>query len=282
MSETSSTPPGLPDEALQYYEASSEAQRLSQGLGQLELTRTQELILRHIPPPPAVVLDIGGGSGVYACWLARLDYQVHLVDAVPLHVEQAQQASAEQPDHPLAGCSVGDARQVDRDAESADIVLHLGPLYHLTDRQDRVSALREAHRLLRYEGTLFAVGISRFASTLDGLFSGFLGDPEFFRIARQDLVDGQHRNPGSRPSYFTTAFFHHPQELEDEVNAAGFAHTSMFAIEGVGALLQNLEEQWSDPDRRQRLLEVLGWLESEPSVLGITGHIMAVARKEAL
>lgn len=278
MSDTA--PPDLPDEMLHYYETSNEAQRLLQGHGHLELARTQELILRHIPPPPAVVLDIGGGSGVYACWLARLGYQVHLVDAVPRHVEQAIQASAAQPDHPLASCTVGDARRVDRDAESADAVLLLGPLYHLTARDERLSALREAHRLLRNGGVVYAAAISRFAPVVDGLILGLLDDPEFRGIASQDLVDGQHRNPNKRPICFTTAFFHHPHELEEEVNAAGFSGTSLFAIEGVGALLNNLEEYWADPDRRALLLEVLSWLESEPSVLGMTSHILAVGRKE--
>jgi SAM-dependent methyltransferase len=264
----------------EYYETSDEAGRLFQGEGQLELARTQELILRHIPPPPAVVLDIGSGSGVYACWLARLGYQVHLVDAVPRHIEQARQASGGQPDHPLASCAVGDARQLDFDTASADAVLLLGPLYHLTERDDRVAALREAHRLLRDGGTVFAAAISRFAPAVYGLFLGLLDDPEFHRIARQDLLDGQHRNPGKHPVCFTTAFFHHPRELEEEVKTAGFSGTSLFAIEGVGALLNNLEEYWADPDRRAQLLEVLSWLESEPSVLGITSHLLAVGRKE--
>ena len=54
------------------------------------------------PPPPRVVLDVGGGPGRYACWLAVGGYDVHLVDPVPRHVEQALAASAAQPDHLLA------------------------------------------------------------------------------------------------------------------------------------------------------------------------------------
>lgn len=70
----------------------------------------QELLLRGLPPPPAVILDVGGGSGVYAHWLAAQGYTVHLVDGVPLHVEQARQASATQGAFPLASAEVGDAR----------------------------------------------------------------------------------------------------------------------------------------------------------------------------
>src|SRR5437773_7814135 len=57
-----------------HYESGYEAQRLAQGTSRLELARTQELLERFLPPPPAVVLDVGGGPGVYAIWLAQKGY----------------------------------------------------------------------------------------------------------------------------------------------------------------------------------------------------------------
>jgi ubiquinone/menaquinone biosynthesis C-methylase UbiE len=155
----------------------------------------------------------------------------------------------------------------------------LGPLYHLTNRDDRIAALHEAYRVLKVNGPIFAVGISRFASTLDGLVSGFLDDPDFKSIVERDLTEGQHRNPTDKPHYFTAAFFHHPEELEIEVEEAGFQLEKIIAIEGVAALLQDLPERWSDPDRQKQLLETLRWLEDEPAMLGVTGHLMAVAQK---
>src|SRR5437868_5547505 len=121
-----------------YYAAGREADRLCHGYSRLERERTQELVRRYLPPPPAVVLDVGGGAGAYAYWLAGLGYTVHLVDAMPLHVEQAEQAAREHPLSPLASIRVGDARRLDQPTGSADAVLLLGPLYHLTDRADRV------------------------------------------------------------------------------------------------------------------------------------------------
>lgn len=212
----------LPNEISQYYEEGLEAQRLSGALGQLELLRTKEIISRYLPDPPAKILDVGGGPGVYACWLARDGHEVHLVDPVPLHVEQARQASTRQTDYPIASISLGDARKLDQPDANFDVVLMLGPLYHLTERNDRILALREAYRVLRKDGYIFAVGISRFASLLDALDRGLLSDPEFMRIVQRDLMNGQHRNPTTKLSYFTTAFFHHPDELTAEVAEAGF------------------------------------------------------------
>ncbi|BAY20596.1 putative methyltransferase [Calothrix sp. NIES-2100] len=282
MSDLSQFSNPLSDEALIHYGIGKEQERLSRGTGVLEFTRTQEIISRYLPPAPAVIFDVGGGSGVYAYWLAQQGYEVHLIDAVPLHIEQARQFAQTQPNYPLASLAVGDARQVNRADDSVDAVLLLGPLYHLIDSKDRIQALREAHRILKSGGLVFAVGISRFASTLDGLLKGFLDDPEFVEIVQQDLIDGQHRNPNNHPAYFTTAFLHHPDELKAEIEAAGLDYLSTLAIEGPGWLLQNFSEHWNEPVRRQRLLEAIRWLETEPSVLGASAHIMAIGRKKAL
>jgi ubiquinone/menaquinone biosynthesis C-methylase UbiE len=182
VSDSSKSLNPLSQEILLHYASGHETQRLSQGVGQLELLRTQELLTRYLPASPAVIADVGGGSGVYACWLARQGYEVHLIDAVPLHVEQARAASHTQPAYPLASGALGDARRLERSDASVDAVLLFGPLYHLTERQDRVTALHEAHRIVRKGGRVLAVGISRFASALDGLFRRLLDDPTFVPI----------------------------------------------------------------------------------------------------
>jgi ubiquinone/menaquinone biosynthesis C-methylase UbiE len=281
MSNLSEPSNHLSREIQAHYGSGYEAQRLSRGTSQLERARTEELIKRYLPPTPAVIFDVGGGSGVYACWLAREGYEVHLVDAMPLHVEKARQASDEQPGHTLASINLGDARELNRVEASVDAVLLCGPLYHLTEREDRIRALREARRILRPGGVLLAACISRFASALDGLFQRFMDDPEFQRIVWRDLAEGQHRNPANHPAYFTTAFFHHPDKIKAEVEEAGLHHESTLAIEGPGWLLQDFEDHWNDDGRRKRLLDIVRALESEPTLLGASAHLMAVARKDS-
>ena len=268
----------LPDEIVAHYEQGDEIRRLSSSLGQLEETRIRDLITRHLPVTPAVVYDVGGGPGSYACWLARGGYDVHLVDPVPLHVEQASAASQTQPDHPIAELCVGDARHLDRADNSVDVVLMLGPLYHLTERNERIAALRESYRILRRSGIIFAVAISRYASTLRGMVDGII-DPEYIKIVDRDLREGQHRSPNEHPAYFTTAFLHRSEELESEIEVVGFDVEGLFGIQGPAWLLQNLEEQWDDPNCRERLRNIARSLESEPSVIGVSAHIMVIARK---
>jgi 2-polyprenyl-3-methyl-5-hydroxy-6-metoxy-1,4-benzoquinol methylase len=263
---------------LSHYQQVDEDSRLQSGWFQLELARTQELILRRIAPAPATVLDVGGGSGVYAEWLASLGYQVHLLDPVPKHIDQARQRSARQPMQ-IASMSVGDARHLEELTGSFDAVLMLGPLYHLTEHKDRIASLGEAFRVLRPGGLVFAAGISHFASLFDSLRNGFFEDVLFAPILERDLTDGQHRNPTGNPQYFTTAFFHRPGELSRELIAAGFRVEEVAAIEGPGWLAQDFDNLWTDRALRARLLECIRKVEHEPSILGASPHIMAIGRK---
>jgi SAM-dependent methyltransferase len=261
-----------------YYERTPEEARLEQGPFQLEEARTRELIQRFVPSPPAKVLDVGGAAGAYALWLAEAGYSVHLIDSVPRLVADARRRSAAAA-RPLLSCRVGDARALDVPAETADIVLLLGPLYHLTDAEDRARALREGARVLKPGGWLFAAAISRWASALDGLSRDLLGDPRFAAIVAQDLRDGQHRNPTDRLDYFTTAYFHRPDELAAEVSAAGLVLNGVYGVEGPGWILPDVPARMADAARRATLLDVARMLEREPAVLGSSAHLLAVAQR---
>lgn len=279
MADSSGSPSSIPPEMLEHYSSGYESQRLLHGSSQIELARTQEIITRYTPSPSAIVFDIGGGPGVYAFWLAQQGYEVHLIDATPLHIEQARQASLLQPDAPLAEIEVGDARSLKCADTSVDVALLLGPLYHLTERKDRLTALREAHRILKPGGVLFAAAISRFTSLLDGLRQALFDDPIFAPIVERDLTDGQHRNPLNHPAYFTTAFFHHPQELEAEVKESGFLYEKTLPVEGPLWLSPYVIDNFHDPERRERFLTLMRRIEHEPSLLGATAHLLAIARK---
>jgi ubiquinone/menaquinone biosynthesis C-methylase UbiE len=261
-----------------YYNRASEESRLEEGPFLLEAQRTRELIERHAPPPPATVLDIGGAAGAYALWLAEAGYSVHLLDPIPRLVAEAGRRSAANP-RPLASCQVGHARSLPFPDQTAEMVLLLGPLYHLTAEPDRALALNEAARVLKPGGRLFAAAVSRCGSALDGLARNLFDDPEFAAIVEQDLCTGQHRNPSGPLDYFTTAYFHRPEDLCAELLAAGFLIDGLFGIEGPGWILPDLAARLADPRHRAHLLRVARLLESEPSILGSSAHLLAAGRK---
>src|SRR3954454_4489299 len=153
------------DAALQaYYERDTERDRLAVGIGRLEFARTLDVISRTLPSVPATIADIGGGPGRYTDWFVEHGYDVVHRDIVPGHVAQVRERHGHAVD-----CAVGDPRRLDLDDDSVDVVLLLGPLYHLPNRADRLLALHEARRVLRKGGVVHAAAISRWSARLHGI-----------------------------------------------------------------------------------------------------------------
>jgi ubiquinone/menaquinone biosynthesis C-methylase UbiE len=263
-----------------HYGTGYEVSRLSPG-GQptLEFVRSLELLEQLLPKPPAQLLDVGGGPGAYAAPLARRGYRVQLIDPLVLHVKQAAEHAYNDPTAKFM-VSQGDARELPAKNESCDAVVLFGPLYHLTDKRDRIKALAEAWRVLRPQGRIIAMAISRFASLLDGVYEGWLDNAIYRAIVDQDLLTGQHRNPDpvENPQYFTTAYFHTVDDFASEVGEVGFAGLTIFAVEGPAWPLQ---EQWlNNPERREQILFAVRAVEREPSLMGFSHHFIAAGTKQ--
>jgi len=268
-------------EILDHYGGGNEESRLTRSAGRLEWLRTREIMQRYLPSGTARILDAGGGTGIYALPLAAQGHRVHLLDAVPLHVERARTLSSASAT-PLVSADVGDARRLPYGDETFDAVLLLGPLYHLIERDQRTAALAEARRVLVRGGLLICAYISRFASALDGILGGRLRDEAFAEIVGRDLTNGIHLNPSRRPDWFTTAYFHRPEEVRPEIEAAGLTFEQLIAVEGPGWLhgdLDGLDAWLVDDTARERLLEILRRVETEPSLLGASAHLVSVALK---
>jgi SAM-dependent methyltransferase len=264
-----------------YYELGKEADRLGlNGPGRLEFERTQEILLRALPPGPAVVADVGGGPGRYALWLAGLGYHVRHRDLMPLHVEQVTAAVAAG----VAGAggvesAVGDARELDLADASVDAVLLLGPLYHL-DRADRVRALREAGRIVRPGGPVFGAAITRWAARLDGVLAHRLyeTEPDMEQMVAEVEQTGvlQPLFPGS-----FCGFTHRPDELRAEAVAAGLEVADLVCVEGAAIMVSDLTERAADPEAWRIVLDCARALERVPEVMGVGPHLVVTARRPA-
>ena len=267
-------------EVVDYYERVPEERRLDSGPFKLEFERTKELLLRCLPAAPARILDVGGAAGPYSAWLAGQGYEMHLVDMSERLVGEARKVNATL-DRPIASLAVADARALPQPDRFADAVLLMGPLYHLPEASDRETALREARRVLVPSGVLAAAAISRYASALDGLARNRATDPAFVRIRDRDLRDGQHRNDTGRPDYFTTAYFHRPEDLERELETAGLNQVRVFGVEGAGWMIPDFDDRWADRAQRADLMAIARALESEPSILGVSAHLLGVGTNVA-
>jgi SAM-dependent methyltransferase len=234
--------------------------------GRLEFERTRELLRRKLPRAPARVLDIGGGTGVHAQWLAYEGYEVHLVDLLPRHVEIAARL-------PGVSASVGDARSLQQPADWADAVLLLGPLYHLVAASDRATAVAEARRVACPGGLVAVAAISRYAGLLDFAARGILNERSEPAV-RKTLDTGLH-DPRLG---FTTAYLHRPDELAEELRRATLSSIEVFGVEGPSgpALdahgIERVEEFLPSAIRCARAVE------RDPALLAASAHFLAFGR----
>src|SRR5215467_4369547 len=258
----------------EYYERGEELSRLDEPQGQLEFERTKEIVLRHLPPPPAVVADVGGGPGRYTLWLAELGYRVVHRDLMPLHVEQLTAATA---GNPRVESEVGDARELDLADDSADAVLLLGPLYHLESRADRLRALAESRRVVRDGGPVFAAAISRWAPRMDGILHVRLDKTVPGIVGGLEALERTGRLPPFGPAAFC-GYTHRPGQLRAELVASGFRVVDLVGVEGPAYLLDDLPERMADDDGRRVVLETARALERVPELLGLGPHLVATLR----
>lgn len=202
-----------------YYAGGDEAARLTtrSAGGQIEAARLRTELASL--PAGSRILDVGGGTGIHASWLAAQGHDVTMLDPVPEQVEIAAREGT-------FAAELGDARALTQTDASFDLVLMCGPLYHLATRAERVTALAEARRVLRPGGLLLASAISRLSSFQDSsLQHGGAGlSEEEIAVLR----GGDWTNPGEG---FPGGHFHTAQELREELTEAGFPQAQVTGIE---------------------------------------------------
>ncbi len=269
------TPQQTPEDVIDYYARGAEFSRLESDEGVLEALRTKELLGRFITGQRIKILDVGGGVGVYASWLAELGHHLHLVDPVLVHLEKARRRAG---DPPRFEVSQADARSLRFEDDLFDAVLVMGPLYHLHERGDRILAASEAHRVCRSGGTVIATAISRYGPMLNGLRDGWITQPDSFERLQRGLEDGV-RPPQPQGASFPQSHYHLADELEEELHEGGLGVTEVLGIEGPGWLYPNFKQMWTDRVMRERILWAARALESNPFMKHVSAHLMAIAQK---
>lgn len=255
--------PASPESLTTYYRGFDESNRLTHGHGLVEFQRTQTLLRRHLPPPPARVLDVGGGPGVHATWLADEGYDVLLLDPVEQHVAQAAALAAGR-----FSARTGDARSLEEAPGTADAVLLLGPLYHLPDSADRALALSEAVRGARPGGLVAAAAISRVGGgAVDAARRGLLDEPAV-RAAVHEVL-----NTGWTCSV-PTFYFHTPDELGAELQAADLLDVQVRGLEGPAWALVPDRADSSDPIVTT-IADLAELADADPAAVGASSHLLA-------
>lgn len=274
---------------LAYYDAGEEYKRLRTGCGRIEFERTKEILLEALPKAPAVIYDIGGAYGEYAWWLTSLGYEVHLFDLSKTNIRMSSMLKSEYEGFELAAREVCDARSVPRKDRSADAILLMGPLYHITDHGGRLKAIRECYRMLKDNGRLFSAALTPSSVLLYNITeyspnkengNTWLEDPSFLKMVERELLDGCHINP-ERKCYsgIGSSHFHSAGALREELAEGGFGKSVVHGIMGGAWLARDLDTLWDNETSREALLNTVRLLDTYEEIIGLSAHLLAVSEK---
>jgi ubiquinone/menaquinone biosynthesis C-methylase UbiE len=252
----------------QYYDEQVQAEWERLVRNPMEYAITSHLLQQHLPDPPALVVDIGGGPGRYALDLARRGYPVHLLDLSPENIRFANNKAQE--NHvSFAKAIVFDASQPFPYADnSIDALLLMGPLYHLIEPEDRSKTVAEAYRVLKPGGVIFAAFITMFGALQAVLMYNTQGLAEEWSTMQFGV--------NNHKLGFTTAWFSRPEEIRALMKP--FNCVEMVNCEGFS---NNYQEQYKDID--PTLFETWVNLNLEfarsPHTLGAGNHIVYIGKK---
>ncbi|MBP3453011.1 MAG: class I SAM-dependent methyltransferase [Clostridia bacterium] len=271
------------------YNAGIERNRLREGIGLIEFERTKEILLEKLPPPPAVIYDIGGAYGEYAWWLALRGYEVHLFDLSETNIAMSAELAVEYPGTRLASATVCDARAIPRPEASADAVLLMGPLYSITEYGERILAIRESRRLLKTGGLLFSAALTPYSVLVSRLAVYHendtpkrreLDDPAVMAIIERALEDGCYINPEKKiANGIGSSHLHTAKALREELLAGGFGMTVVHGVMGGAWLAPNIHELMLNESTRRTLMKTVRLLDTHEEIIGLSGHLLAVSRK---
>ena len=272
------------------YNAGIEKNRLRTGIGLIEFERTKEILLEELPKPPAVIYDIGGGYGEYSWWLASIGYEVHLFDLSETNIEMSKDLFSEYPNAKLKDTMVCDARSIPRENNSADAILFMGPLYSITEYNERILALKEAYRLLKTNGIIFSAALTPYSVLLHCITvyhkegkkkKNALDDQNIMAMIERELNDGCHINPDRKIlNGLGTSHLHTAKALKNELENGGFADTTVHGVMGGAWLAPNLEELLENEETKKSLMATVRLIDTHEEVIGLSGHLLAVSVKK--
>jgi ubiquinone/menaquinone biosynthesis C-methylase UbiE len=244
-----------------------------------ELAITLKTLKEHLPKPPAEVLDIGGGPGRYSIALAEHGYGITLLDLSKRCLDFAKE-KATKSGVVLKDYVHGTALDLNSFSDSSfGAVLLMGPLYHLLDEDRRRQAVREARRVLRPDGIIFASIITRYAP----FRWAAKNEPGWLQEAGRVLKTGvwrptTHATGSEGTAGFTDSYFANPAELRQLMESEKFETLDMVACEGIISMIEDKVNELKGA-AFDAWVELNYKLSKDPGIHAGAEHLLYVGKK---
>lgn len=253
-----------------FYEKYDEWNRLERHKVEFEITK--KYLDKYIPQNSRI-LDIGGGPGRYSIYLSSEGHKVTLLDLAPKHIEIAKEKAAENKVE-LEGYIQGNALELDRyDLGQFDVILLMGPLYHLTSKEDRKKSVEDALKLLKPGGIIIASFISVYAPFIDILKNS----AEQLENAEEILCyfDNGVNKDGEG---FTTAYFIKPEEAQIFMSEFNIEQLAFAGMEGLSSIAEQKINELPE-EKFKEYIKILYALSQDVHIFGSCEHYLYIGKK---
>ena len=268
-----------------YYKHFDEKNRLkNDNSGKLEFLMTMGILEKNLPAvtdgTDISVLDLGGGAGVYSFPLAKKGYKVTLADLSETLLEQARKQKEEDKIENLISCDQVNATDLSCYKDNSfDVVLLFGPLYHLTEKEEREKCVSEVWRVLKTGGKVFASFIPHLAGSI-ALVQRFCWSPDQVSIntLEECFNSGKFKNlsdNGFQEGYYPTS-----EEIETLFTANGFNKLLVRSIRGFGYEKEDVIYKFKNKNVFSKILELIDSTAEDKSIIEMCGHAMYVGVKK--
>jgi ubiquinone/menaquinone biosynthesis C-methylase UbiE len=266
-------------EVEEYYDNIVEKEWTRLDRNRTEFAVTMRTLKEHMPKPPAKILDVGGGPGRYAIALAQQGYAVTLVDlskrCLEFAKEKAEEAGVKLTSY--AHINATNLKQIPR--ASFDIVLLMGPMYHLLTSKDRRKAINESRRVLKSNGIIFAsfvprLVVVRWVAKFDPTWI-----TEYQKQCKELTTSGLLKTFSMGGRGWTNAYLVNPTEVKPFMEKSGFETLDLIACEGVISGIEEKVEALTG-DLWQTWVELNYRLGKHPETHGTAEHLLYVGRKK--
>lgn len=220
------------------------------------------------------ILDCAAGTGIYAFYFADKGHMVTATDITPRHIEVIQNILRDKPYKMETAVLDATDMSIFED-ESFDVVLNMGPFYHLPDVSDREKCIKESLRVLKKGGFLITAYIPRYY-----VFQYVATQNRDFldaKLARQIIQTGELHHDDEK-CFWTDTYYSTYEEMEQLYRQYGVTVIDHFAQDGATAHFSEKVDEWNDEEFKI-------WCDyhysvcREKSILGASNHVIIAGQK---
>lgn len=261
-----------PESIAGFYACYNEGNRLvASKAGKLEFLMTMKA-LKPFLSPEKTMIELGSGHGIYIEHLCSQVKWATGSDLVDSHVEILKAKFRHHENVDIAKLDATDLSSIQDN--TYDLVVCLGPYYHLGVLQERRQALCECRRICKAGGIIAVAYINRHYANAMYVKNGIY----FSRDEYLKLESGDTRSLKDRDAFLGISHFTTPEEIEAELHRLGLKTMDHLGTDGVYGLFPKSLEAMNDPEY-EALVEYHEKTCREPCILGMSSHALILVRK---